>query len=92
MKIQITSTTGKQIEFEALENTIGSEKQINWADSLKANMIGKLLNWALEQIEENNKNRIMSVIEKSNKIVDAKFWIDNRNMSNSSFGKIIESL
>lgn len=57
----------------------GSEKQIKWAEEIKANInVEKFLG---KGKDENGNEIIRKAVEFVNSIEDARFWIDYRNKS-----------
>lgn len=80
----------------------GTEKQIKWAEQIKAEKIEYLKDRLNQMIKENKsapadqidkiKNQCQMAIEEFDKQDDSKFWIDNRNLLPQQIAKHILNL
>ena len=77
-----------EVRYSVESNSIGSEKQINWANQIKANKISDVM-MMISQHGIKVKDQAIEIADKINAVVDAKFWIDNRN---NSWKEIVKSI
>lgn len=66
--------------METLTITNGTEKQINWANDIKRDVVvGKIVNHieTADYIEDEYRTAIIEKLYEAGK--DAKFWIDNKD-------------
>ncbi len=85
---------GRKDDNEVIVNeiTVGSEKQIDWANIIKCNLIVTLLGWLDQPGMSAHADRFNAVISGLNEINDAQTLIDNRDMSNKEVIKWIEGI
>ena len=85
-------TVGRKDDNEVIVNevTVGSKKQIDWANIIKCNLIVTLLGWLDQPGMSVHADRFNAVISGLNEINDAQTLIDNRDMSNKEVIKWIE--
>lgn len=79
MKLTINKGAVDQKEYEVTGNVTGTEKQIKWADSIKANKITDIFILLTQPGHSAIEGKIMEYCDTLNAINDAKFWIDNKN-------------
>lgn len=77
MKVEIKDNKWLEIK----ENKIGSEKQIKWADSIKLEKFAELINVFISIDYDPTEliKKYKEKIDKLNDILEATYWINNRN-------------
>jgi len=90
MKIIINQKQETEKEFEVRVNSVGSEKQIDWSNQIKLNKISDLFSMLSQPGMSKHEAQIMELCEKMNQIVDAKFWIDNKDNMAKNIAKEIK--
>ena len=75
----MTADRTKKIEREVRATETGSEKQKEWADNIKLEKISEALINTFDPRFSNVISKIMEYVEVMDDVVDANFWINNRN-------------
>jgi hypothetical protein len=90
MKITINNGQLNEQNYEVIETSIGSEKQINWANGIKINKISEIfMMMSQPNIPSEKYPEIISYCDEMNKKVDAKFWIERKDNSGKEIMKEI---
>ena len=75
-------------KYEITENSIGSEKQIEWANSIKVNKISEIfVMMSQPNIKKEQYPAIIAYCDTLNEKVDAKFWIERKDNSGREIAK-----
>lgn len=90
--ITITINNGMSDEksYNIVETTTGSEKQIAWADKIKAGKISDLFSLLSQPGMAQKEKEILEYCDAMNAIAEAKYWIDNREKTWKEIAKEIK--
>ena len=92
MKAIINQGQPNEKEFEINGNSIGSEKQIDWADRIKLKKISDMFLMLSQPGMSKHETQIIELCKKMNQVVDAKFWIDNKNNMAKNIAKELKQI
>lgn len=88
-KIIVNKGYQNQKDYEVTDCTVGSVKQIEWADKIKADKIGDIFIILSQPGASAKEEQVIMYCNKLNTFCDAKFWIDNKD---NSWKEIVKSL
>lgn len=83
-RASVSAEAAKAAEEEGLPKLQGSEKQIAWAEKIRADQL-RVLNDSTERRltrdEEDKRELVFALVDRIHRIESAKWWIDNRSDS-----------
>jgi len=89
VKTNTASSAAESFEFE-VPQMIGSEKQIEWAESIFVDVISGLCNMVSGKMQNANvKAQYDMILAKLSLQTSAKFWIDNRSLNFQTIYKML---
>lgn len=90
--IKITETNGKVTEVKETVN--GTEKQIAYANDIKAKFMTSTISWMRDIVlnDQSAKEKAEAIINKLNNQIEAKFFIDNKDLSTRDLNKLVAKI